>query len=299
MLGPIVFVFFLIFLSPEIIFSDNYLSTIYIDSFVGLVAGAGYAFLFWNNNVTDVVSFLYILLTISILVLSKDVGLLFAIFLAASFLIQIFLFRGTKSDHRGIRAILLCCCTVFAVALPKICWNIHLKIWGISKAFSSPIKMDILWSVLNGTDQTYRATVLQNYKEFFFHAKPVISWFNIEFSYLSLLFCLTVIMIAILFVAYSVSSKAEKISRTFVSHIVFFQTLFYVFGLLIIYLFRFSKSEAINLASAYRYLGIPILAILVMILLICLERFPSMISLKRFVTICLLLAVLCFSCRKY
>ena len=284
-------VFFFIFLSPEIAFSEYYLSSIYIDPFVGLIAGAGAAYLFMNNN-TDRITCLYILCTIAILVLSKDVGLMFAFFLAVIFLFQIFLFKEEGRNHRHNRPFLLSGCTIAAVVIPKVIWNIHLKAWHVTRSFSSPIKLGVLWNVLNGTDQTYRTTVLNNYKDFYFHAKPIISWFDIEFTYPMLLIILAVILIAIYIISYSACSGKERISGGIVIGVTLFQACFYAFGMLVVYLFRFPKSQALELASAYRYLEIPVLALQTMIVLILLEKLPAGLSWRRAAAIGLVIAFL-------
>ena len=284
--------FFLLFLSPEIAFREYYLSTVYIDPFVGLVSGAGFAFLFQNNN-TDTISCLYIMLVIAVLVLAKDVGILFAAFLSITFIFQIFLFKKIESKQDLLRSIFLSVGTISAVIVPKICWNIHLKIWQVSKSFSSPIKPKVLWSVLSGTDKSYLSTVFQYYKEFLFHAKPIISWFGVEFTYPMLLISYTSILIMIYIITrHSVCSKKYRLAKKVIIGIVFFQTCFYAFGLLVIYLFRFDKRQAINLASAYRYMEIPILAFQTMILLTVMANIPSAISWKRYIAIGLILTLI-------
>ncbi len=281
---PSAFLFSLIFLSGEIAFPGLFLSTIYIDPFVGFIAGAGTAYLYCSRKICPVM-YLYIFLTIAVLVLAKDVGMLFAVFLAAEFLIRIFLFRDDEEKRNSsiIRLVPPGICAVLAVVLPKWCWNAHLRAWNITKSFSSPIRWDVFYGILKGKDQTYSAQVLENYRKLIFQTKPIITWFGIPFTYLMILCSFVAILIVFYFVMRSKWTKSQRVFRAVVTAIALFQTCLYVFGMLAIYLFRFSEYEALRLSSAGRYLGTAFLALQMMVLLIFFDALPQAVSRQRIV----------------
>ncbi len=150
----------------------------------------------------------------------------------------------------------------------------------------------MLYNVLKGRDQTYSAQVLENYREFIFHAKPIVTWFGIPFTYPMILFGLAAILMVYFLVMRSTWTKNQRFFRAAVTVIALFQTCLYVFGMLAIYLFRFSEYEAIRLSSAGRYLGTAFLALQMMVLLIIFNTLPRAAFRRRTVMVAMIALVI-------
>lgn len=141
--------------SPSFFDADGtYLSSIYVDGFLSLLAGAGFALLFlWKPSKRKTA---HILVICALLVLTKDVGMLFAVTLACSFVIT-----EISRKRRNIREILLSAgFTALAVALPKILWEISIRVNGAtSMKFRQGINLGVLFRVITGQETGYAAEV--------------------------------------------------------------------------------------------------------------------------------------------
>ena len=243
----------IVFLSPLVFYSNIYSAT-YIDAFVGAAAGAGFAAILIYKE-KDIFYSIYICLLCSMLVLAKDVGLLFAVFLAAAYIIDLALRKWER------RRLFTCICgVVSATAFPKLLWDYEVEISHAVKKFAEKIDISAVIRVFLGEDTSYRKTVLENYENSLIESTISLGNTGIKLNY----FCLIVTMFAFSFFIYQIV-KGKRLNErfNFLSTLIvtYVLLIFYVFGLCILYMFRFSEYEAVRLASFSRYLGIAFLTL--------------------------------------
>lgn len=263
--------FAMICLSPMVFFEHYFPTTVYIDAFVGIVAGSGFAMLYVNRQ-KDTVSYLNLLSAISILVLAKDVGLLFAVFLAIATIIDYAIAwrkeqRVSSSKRFGwMKQTGLIIGVVTAAFLPKLLWNANIAVHHVKKSFSNPIDFSLLLDVFNGADNTYRTEVLQSFTQRFYTGTYSIGSHGIILSWFAIFAILSIILISI-HLAFS-KDKQERTARRIIITIVISQTCLYILGLCVIYMFKFKMYEATRLASFERYIGIILLTMQMMAMLL-------------------------------
>lgn len=256
----------IIFLYPLLFFSEIY-SQINIDSFLGLMSCIGLAYIFLDRE-RDAFFSLRVLCIISILVLTKDAGLFFAIILAAVFSIDsiIFYFQNKKNSKK-IFLFFLPLFSVMAVALPKFLWSYN--IYKNEAHVSFPGKVDLIdfFSVLIRRNHTYRQDVWEDFFRTFLSSGIKIGNSGIVVTYL-ILFLTLLIFVGLLssFVAkqYDIPKYKQKL---FLAALIF-QSLAYIIGIAISYMYKFSEYEASILASYNRYISVIFLGIWTMVVLL-------------------------------
>ncbi len=262
---------------PLFFFSSFY-EDAYIDSFVGILAGAGFATVLLEKQ-KDFLYHLYISLICFCLVLAKDVGLIFAIFIAISYMVDMLFKIEWKTDKRiqKIRLTCLSALPVFFALLAKITWKMELisskaKIqFGHLPDIGQYIKMFFLRH-----DTTYQQTVVENFKSAFFEKRINIAVLDMGLSYFHLtLFFFAAIFIIATIINKKEISKKEKTSQFCLLIILALLLLFYVYFLGATYVSNFSEYEALNLASYPRYMNIAYLAVFTVLILYCLKHISN------------------------
>lgn len=248
-LSPIA-VLLVTYLLPFGFYSYSYFS-VYIDEFLGLLIAAGMITLLWNKD--DNVWFAIKLGSIiSMLVLAKDAGMLFAAFFAIAGIIKVLL--KDKNNLFSKENIISTISIIAFIAIPKLLWSINVKANNASSTFN---KVDIgsLINVLLGREDSYRGKVLKNYITQLITGCKFVGASQIAINYVSL----TVITI---FVAYFIISRAlrkDKVDKNSALITFWYFTIsliVYLAGLAIIYMYSFGEREALGLASFYRYVCI-------------------------------------------
>ena len=142
--------------SPSFLSSEGFfLSSVYVDGFLGLLAGAGFALLFLKKPCRTKTA--HLLVICALLVLVKDVGMLFAAVLGiAYFLSEIPRYRNDRKKlliPAGLAAL--------AVGLPKILWEISIRVQHTQiLKFRQPVDLGVLWRVITGQEtDTYAAKI--------------------------------------------------------------------------------------------------------------------------------------------
>ena len=263
----------------------EYLTSIYIDSFVGLLAGAGFAMLFLREKTPVVTANL--LVVCSMLVLSKDVGLLFAGMLACAFI----LLEIRRNGLRKKTAVLLLLAFA-AVAVPKVLWEIKVAASGAEARFRDPVDFGALFRVITLQDKTYLSTVFNKYFYKLFTATvPLegLSKVSVTYSILS------VVLVTLLYWLKSrwtePAPNLEK-DRSAACRTALLTAALFLLGMPLIYMFRFSEYEAKNLASFDRYLSIVFDSLIVMVFLVAaglLQEKPRL--LKKGLAVCVLVTL--------
>ncbi|MDD6095343.1 MAG: hypothetical protein PUC29_06340 [Clostridia bacterium] len=251
-----------IVLSPMFLFPDFYVS-IYIDAILGVISGCG-LFVLCTFSDNDRFSCIYLCCICSMLVLSKDAGLFFALFLLIIYFI-IAITSQRISKLKGYSFFL-----ILSVAIPKLLWKYELYKTDAPIRFSNRIDFSSLVKIVTGNDSTYKSEVYRKFWTEFYARRCVPTVFGEKFyvSYLILL-ALFVAVFAILFLCVR-RSVEKRFTKCFAITLVFsvLQTIIYIFGVCVSYIFKFTENEALRLASFERYINIAFLSITIMTLLI-------------------------------
>ncbi len=237
--------------------------TIYIDSFVGIAAATAFVHsIAWQEKECSVYRDLVVFLTCFTLVLSKDVGLLFAIF--AVILNAVTHIRVRRSaapdgvkprfDRRELCFWLL---SAVCIAVPKLLWKLNIQLDHATVMFSAPYDFGVLLSVFAGNDTSYRAQVFANYFSELIHGGIRIG--DLSMSYvLVLTTLLACVFFMTMYVQKGLSMLENAQKKPSNSYFTVITVLFFVYilGLAATYMFKFSEYEALRLASMSRYIGI-------------------------------------------
>ena len=241
----------ILFVSPSLIHIWIY-SAVYADPALGVFLGAGMAMVAVNQE-KDSRWYLLFLCCISVLlVLAKDVGLLFALMLWAAFSVDLLLCRrrsGWRKNLLSIGAVGVC------IALPKLLWNGSILRNEVERNFSAPYDWPAFWQVLTGKDHTYRSDCWGNYWRAFVATGKEVGGITIPAVYLVMLLLFFLVCMVLLAVARK--WERERFPSVVITGAVsWVNCLVYILGLGISYLFRFSEVEAMALESFNRYLNI-------------------------------------------
>ena len=290
---PVLFFVIAVCLGPMVFF-ENFLCCIYADPFISVAAGSGLAMLYLHRQKTPYVYF-YECSVILSLVLAKDAGMMFAVFIAAALLLnELFSFRSTvsvSSCSSQFHKLLLVCMGIFvSLVLPKLLWEHHLVITQATQQFSAPIDFAKLFNVLIGRDDSYQKTVLLNYLR-----TILVDGFELLNGSLFLtlpVLCLLLLagLLGIHQAHCRLDSSAQK-RQTATIWIAAVQTVTYILGLCIVYMFKFSEDEAVRLASFQRYCSIALTAVLIFLSLLVF----SYIARRTVNWVCVLLIAMAFS----
>lgn len=244
----------IIMVAPLLFFDRIYFATS-IDPFLAMMTAAGFAvIMLWKKEEKDIFYSVYIWLLIATLVLSKDAGMIFAAFLAILYVADYWIVQQEmkiKFNKPLLGNVLV---TVFAVLVPKMLWKWNVTITKAHISFESKIDSGSLLAVLTGKDDSYRSEVLKNYIYALFEEHITLGTTGIQLSY----FMVIVIEAVLLYVLLR-NLKSKQIitlkQMTLYMAVSIVQTIVYILGMCVIYMFNFSEGEAIELASIDRYLG--------------------------------------------
>lgn len=228
-----------VFLVPYIFYASPYTS-VYIDTFLAETAAAGFGYILIDEK-NDVMYHIRIGCICFMLVMSKSVGLLFAL---AVFLAYI-LTEKNKKCFWGVGA---------AIVIPKILWTVHLKIINAGSMFQNEFDIGVLIRVITGRDDTYR---MQAWKSFFgklLHGRINMGIIGKTFGHMHVI-VLLIIFFLVCSLKYVLSeNKKDIVYKTGI--VIAILNIFYIVGLAISYLFNFADYEAEQLSSFSRYIGI-------------------------------------------
>ena len=237
--------------------------SLYIDSFVGIAAATAVVHsIVWQEREGSVYRDLVVFLTCFTLVLSKDVGLLFAIFaVILNAVTRIRVRRSAAPD--GVRPRFdrreLCFWLLSAacIAVPKFLWKLNIQLDHASVAFSEPYDFGVLFSVLAGNDTSYRAQVIPRFLTELITGGLLVGGFSMPYT-AALLLLLACSFAVTMYIQKSLFKSGKTALKPTYMYFIVMSVMFfvYIFGLVVTYLFKFSPAEALELASMPRYLGI-------------------------------------------
>lgn len=250
----------IIYFLPLCFYRDVYYS-LYIDPFLAILAGIGFALvIIYDRKDKDIFYSIYVWLIIATLILTKDAGIIFAIFLALFYMIDYFLYeykikKEVFTKYSAFHLLI----SILSIFVPKMLWKWKLKITGATIVFETHIDFKVLFNVLTGKDDSYRVDVLKNYIYGLFEQYLDIGYTNIRVNYIMLF----IILIFSLYIVLKFQVKKGIIIREeamVCGFILLMQLVVFIIGMCIIYIFNFSEYEAVNLASFSRYMNIAFFA---------------------------------------
>lgn len=252
----------LLIIFVPIIFYEEYYTSTYVDSFVSCIFAYSMASIYFAKKYSRF-EILNLSLSLSVMTLSKDIGIVFSIICIFVVLVDI-LYVQRNYKCKNIKKIIKSTRPVFiflgCVMFVYILWKINIY---MNHLCGNPIKginiQDIL-TVILGRDETYRGVVLRNYLN-------TLSTGSLIHNNLSLNI-FAILMIYLLFF-YLIYSRAQNKCKSRMFFCIFFLGLFgYIFLMFILYIYMFSEYEALRLASFARYMAIYLQAILEVIVFI-------------------------------
>lgn len=280
------------FFTPMIFFSNLY-TGVYIDPILGLLFGGGAAMVFLKTE-EDWTYHLHICLVCCMLVLMKDVGLLFAVFLALIYGADRLSNATDFKDMRNLSRILTPVVGIFALSMTlKLLWSWEVTSSGYGFSFSGKVDIVNLIQVLLGHDTSYRRETLENYVDALAaqsvsFGSPDIGTVSISYGILVLLFAIASIAIWKLYQKQdrATSSKCWTLCLIFVLCVVYFA------GMCVMYMYKFSEYESVRLASLARYLNIVCLAYCFFLLIIFVDAIAFDTNRTHSREICFLLVLI-------
>jgi len=288
----------ILLICPVMFFPSLYTST-YIDPILGILTGCGMARVLLERQ-KDIFYDIYVIAISCMLVLMKDAGMLFSIFLLAIYSIDIIIGNDRNTQLNNcqrkmilkIKKIALGSCCVF---LCKGLWEWHVKWMGVGKNFSKPYDMGIIWDVICGRDTGYRSESWNNFWDAIINKNVILERFEIDISHFNWMVLLVFFLIGMV-VIYAVKEKQIKKSVIFaVMEILLLMV--YIVGLSITYITKFSEREAVKLASFNRYMDIGYLSLYVtgfVILLYIINQYISKWNVLAILPLCMLLYIMPF-----
>ncbi len=253
-------------ISPCLLTEGNYyITSLYVDGFVGLLAGSGFALLFLRKP--DGWPRLQLWAVLVMLVLAKDVGMLFAITLAAGFLILTL--PGEKRPSGWKRPLITAAITATSIAVPKILWEINIAVRRASTKFREPFDLPTLWRILTGTEQTYRAKIpaaaFSRMLTGTVSAEGVFGVIRFTWPMMAAVLALLLLLGILLWRRTDPDGKTRRKAAVWTAAATL---IIYCLGLPLLYIFRFGETSSGNLVSFDRYMSIVMDSLMILVLLI-------------------------------
>lgn len=257
-----------VFFAPLLFFPEYY-QTILIDGFLGLLAGAGVCHVVWGDR-KDPVRLLTACLFVFMLVLTKDAGLLFALFLA------LLCWGDCRKEQRLLTFLGL----GLSLLLPKLLWSRQIAAGGAGVAFGGSIDPAQMVRILLGQEGGNRQMIWEGFcRELLAPRVSIISLgelFWVKLPVAAVIPGLAVLLAVLLGLAARKKEIPASRSRE-IPAVLLAQTVIYTLGLGVMYVFKMPEGEALALASFDRYLGIafqPLWTVAVMALALEIPKLP-------------------------
>ncbi|NLK98189.1 MAG: hypothetical protein GX272_08980 [Epulopiscium sp.] len=255
----------IVVLVSPILFEPNFYSTLYIDPFLSILTAAGFfAILKMRKNS---VYYTYMSLLCATLVLAKEVGLFFAVFIAFAVIVDcIIRVVGDREKNPGVyyyKKAWPMLMPMLSLVLAKLLWSHVLRQYGLNGNSGSQID---LWNYtkmfFTHCDTSYRQAVVDSFKKAFFIRNLYVGR-GTYIGYYSLFFIFFLLIYLIL--KRTVNDAVTHRRYRAVAVIIMLQMILYIYCLGAAYVYNFSEYEATRLASYERYMGIEYMALGLMV----------------------------------
>ena len=240
---------------PLQFFKDMY-SSLYIDPFLGVLGGCGFAAISVTKK-KDWLYTTYITLLTATLVLSKDVGIYLAIFMGIYYIID-YLSREGFSKKNVAMSLL----PVASMMVAKMLWKLELSVSHTVQKFSQPFDIKGTIDTIKGNGNEFYNTVYENFQGALTYR--YIFYERLGFNYSAMMFILVVALICF-HVNLCKKQQLKKGAAVAGAVIPAVAIIFYILSMFPLYISRFAEEEALNLASFDRYCGIMFLTGLLLV----------------------------------
>lgn len=244
-----------LFVLPMLFIGETY-TLLYIDSFVGMLAGCGFLAVLMKDR--DGLHTAYVAMLCAVLTLSKDVGLFFACFIGVIFFLNRLLTRGNETPLRQAGIALL---PLISALGAKLAWKGILLKLGSKMVFSEPIDLiEYTKMFFFRTGGFYRQDCVEAFKRMFFSREFALPGIGVLTSY----FALSIVFGMALYALCGGLRKAQPQRAGAIRAagiLIFAQLIVYVYCLGATYAYRFSVDEALDLAAYNRYMNIAYISV--------------------------------------
>ncbi len=178
----ILIIILIIIISPAIFFT-NYYTIVFIDPILGLLFGFGLATVFVKKEY-DLLTSIALFFTTFMLVLLKPVGAYLASIIFFIVLIDVLFIKKSlakifknKFSKANLKQLFVVFFILFSILFAKYSWVHEIKSNNVYEAFSKPVVMSELITILAGNDATYKSRVVDNFINTI-HRQVVTPFFN-------------------------------------------------------------------------------------------------------------------------
>ncbi len=243
-------------------FDSTFYNTSYIDTFLGIVFGFGFIYIFLFD-IKDPINFITICLTIFALCIIKEAGTTFGVSLSIILIIEIIKNKFNKNLTLGLAG-----ATIFSSVYPLLSWSQHIARHEVTQVSDRNFSLFMLFSLGRNEGDEYRIETLNNFYEKLFlkdlEIFPKVSLVTSHFMIFAIM--LTIFIIIFMYhIKYYIKIK-ENNNNIIKNNIIknnlyiilglYLVFIIYTVGLLISYMYFFSPYEAVALASFDRYMFI-------------------------------------------
>lgn len=242
------------------VFNSDFYCSVLIDPFLGIMSGTGFAYLIAFQN-EKCIKTLLVSSAAFLLVLTKDVGLLFAVMLVIGILIC-----ECRSQKLSWRSIWPSIMVMGMTILPKILWNCHLSARDVNRRFHRPVDVQELIALIFQRDSSWRQTCWNSFFPQLCNEKKSVGWIlPVKLPHIAWFAVCIALACLLLFLIRRRSPGSFAVSKC-VFAVIVFQGILYVFGMAVTYVFQFDEAEGSILASFDRYIGIVFYGMMVVLL---------------------------------
>ena len=240
---------------PMLFIGETY-TLLYIDSFVGMLAGCGFLAVLMKDR--GGLHTVYVSMLCAVLTLSKDVGLFFSCFIGVIFFLNRLLTRGSERNLRRAAAALL---PLISALGAKLAWKGILLKLGSKLVFSQPIDLiEYTKMFFFRTGGYYRQDCVEAFKRMFFSREFALPGIGVLTSYFALTIVFGIALYALCGRLMKTQPERVKALRA-AGILIFAQLVLYVYCLGATYAYRFSVDEALDLAAYNRYMNIAYISV--------------------------------------
>lgn len=244
-----------LFVLPMLFIGETYI-LLYIDSFVGMLAGRGFLAVLSKDR--GGLHTAYVAMLCAVLTLSKDVGLFFACFIGLIFFTNRLLTREKGEPLRRAGIALL---PLISALGAKLAWKGILLKLGSKLVFSEPIDLiEYTKLFFFRTGGYYRQDCVEAFKRMFFSREFRLPGIGVLTSYFALTLVFAIALYALCGKLMKAQPERTKALRA-AGILVFAQLVLYVYCLGATYAYRFSVDEALELAAYNRYMNIAYISV--------------------------------------
>lgn len=271
------------FLGPLLFYSHFYFNT-YIDPVQGILPGVGMAVIFlFSDEEKDGFYQAYILLLCMVLSLIKEAALAFSVFLAVAFVLD-HGFAPFRKKEKGIW--LRTVAAILAAVLPQLLWKLEVQLSGTVVSFGNSIDLRALTA-----DGGYRIQVARNFMTAMYENTHPLGNSGMELTFITWFF-LCLLGLCAVYLLHQKTGTENLPGKAAVLLLTAGQTVAYLAGLCVMYMFKFTRYEALNLAAMDRYICVAFLCCWMLVLFILVDYADRYLRLGRVQMLSCILAAL-------